>query len=72
MEKNTDFAALVADGHSRIIQNNLKIKYKIEILTTPVCANCGVVKKMLDEISIETNNILSLNLPVIGFPEEDL
>lgn len=42
----------VVDGHLRIIQNNLKMNHKIEILTTPSCGNCNVVEKMLDEIGI--------------------
>ena len=52
MEKNIDFAVLVASGHLRTIQNNLKMNHKIEILTTPSCGNCKVVEKMLDEMNI--------------------
>jgi len=52
MEKNIDFAALVADGHLRTIQNSLKMNHKIEILTTPSCGNCQVVEKMLDDMKI--------------------
>ena len=52
MEKNIDFAVLVANGHLRTIQNNLKMNHKIEILTTPSCGNCKVVEKMLDEMNI--------------------
>ena len=52
MEKNIDFVVLVADGHLRTIQNNLKMSHKIEILTTPSCGNCKVVEDMLDEMNV--------------------
>ena len=52
MEKNTDFAVLLVDGHLRIIQSNMKMNHKIEILTTPSCENCKVVEKMLDEMNM--------------------
>jgi len=43
---------LVADGHLKTIQNNLKMSHKIEILTTPSCGNCKVVEEMLDEMDV--------------------
>jgi len=52
MEKNIDSVVLVVDGHLRIIQNNLKMNHKIEILTTPSCGNCKVVEEMLDKMNI--------------------
>ena len=53
MEKSIDFAVLVADGHLRIIRNNLwKMNHKIEILTAPLCENCKVVETMMDEMNI--------------------
>ena len=52
MEKSTSFAVLVADGHLRTIQSNLKMSHKIEILTTPSCGNCKVVEQMLDEMNM--------------------
>ena len=51
-EKSIDFAVLVADGHLRTIQNSLKMNHKIEILTAPLCRNCQVVEKMLDDMKI--------------------
>jgi len=33
------------------------MKHKIEILTTPGCANCSVVEKMLDEMKVLYNII---------------
>jgi glutaredoxin len=52
MEKSIDFAVLAVNGHLKIIQNNLKMNHKIEILTTPSCGNCKVVETMLDEMNI--------------------
>jgi glutaredoxin len=43
---------LVANGHLKVIQNNLKMNHKIEILTTPSCGNCKVVEKMLDDLNM--------------------
>jgi glutaredoxin len=52
MEKNIDSVVLAVNGHLKIIQNNLKMNHKIEILTTPSCGNCKVVETMLDEMNI--------------------
>lgn len=52
MEKSIDFAVLAVNGHLKIIQNNLKMNHKIEILTTPSCGNCKVVETMLDKMNI--------------------
>jgi len=41
------FAVPVADGHLKIIQNNLLKMTKVEILTTPGCTNCSVVEIFL-------------------------
>ena len=51
MEKNIDFVVLVADGHLKTIQSNLKMSHKIEILTTS-CGNCKVVEEMLDTMNM--------------------
>jgi len=57
MVKNIDSAALVADGHLKIIRSNLQMSPKIEILTTPSCGNCKVVENILDEMNIPYDTI---------------
>ncbi|ABX13041.1 glutaredoxin [Nitrosopumilus maritimus SCM1] len=53
MEKIIVFVVPAVNGHLKIIQSNLKMNHKIEILTTPSCGNCKVVEAMLDEMNIK-------------------
>ena len=50
--RNIDFAVLVAGGPLRTIPSNLKMSHSVEILTTPSCANCKVVERILDDLNV--------------------